>query len=841
MKRVFTHSVPRLAAIVLLAGAVLSGCGGGASTTENPITTGPSAGPTYSGPAPATADIQAFRINFWENVRGTNRCGNCHTVGGQSPQFARSDDVNAAYQQASGIVDRVNPSQSIIVAKVGSGHNCWLADAGACASIMTRWIQDWVGASGTGGRTIELVEPVSKDPGATRRFPADAPPEYSQPGTPRSVHVLVTTYCADCHRSTATTKQQPYFAAADIQESYLAAIPKMNLDDPANSRFVIRLGRESHNCWSDCTANATEMQAAIQLMASQIDPDAVDPNLITSKALTLFDGTIASGGNRYENNVIALYEFKSGQGGVAFDTSGVDPAADLTLSGDVTWVGGWGINIRTGKAQASTTASRKFHQLITATGEYSIEAWVVPGNVTQEDARIISYSGSTTARNFTMGQTLYNYDFFGRSTETGANGTPALSTADADERLQASLQHVVMTFDPVNGRRIYVNGEFTGDLDSADGGTLGDWDNSFAFVLGNEVSNNRQWQGVVRLVAIHNRALTLQQIQQNFEAGVGEKFFMLFGISHLVNVPKAYIMFEAQQYDSSGYLFNNPKFISLDPAALPGSIPLKGMRIGINGAEPHVGQAYRLMDTVIDDDNYSATTGQTLSTVGTIIGLEQGPTSDEFFLCFDTLGTRSDVCSTYAEAVPPTFVNVPRPSDIGFRTFDKINATMAAVTGVSPNTAAVKSTYTNIRQSLPAVDSIEAFLSSHQTAIAQLAIQYCDALVESSAAGSYFPGLNLTGAPATVFNSDAGKDLLIDPLIDHMIGSNLTSQPSAAELKNPYTPSDAATEGPTRPGLYALIDTLNQCGGSACPNSRTKLIAKATCGAVLGSGAVLID
>ncbi len=266
----------------------------------------------------------------------------------------------------------------------------------------------------------------------------------------------------------------------------------------------------------------------------------------------------------------------------------------------------------------------------------------MPGNVTQEDARIVSYSGSTTARNFTMGQTMYNYDFFGRSTATGANGTPQLSTADADERLQASLQHVVMTFDPVNGRRIYVNGEFTGDLDGAGGGTLGDWDNSFAFVLGNEVSNNRQWTGVIRLVAIHNRALNLQQIQQNFEAGVGEKFFMLFGISHIVNVPKAYILFEAQQYDSSGYLFTNPKFISLDAAAMPGSIPIKGMRIGVNGAEPHVGQAYRLLDTVITDANYSAATGQTLSTVGTIIGLEQGRTSDEFFLCFDQLGTRSE-------------------------------------------------------------------------------------------------------------------------------------------------------------------------------------------------------
>jgi len=300
-------------------------------------------------------------------------------------------------------------------------------------------------------------------------------------------------------------------------------------------------------------------------------------------------------------------------------------------------------------------------------------------------------------------------------------------------------------------------------------------------------------------------------------------------------------MFEASQYDSSGYLFNNPKFISLDPTAMPGSIALKGMRIGINGAEPPVGQAYRLMDTVIQDANYSATTGQTLSTVGTIIGLEQGPASDEFYLCFDTLGTRSDVCSDYAAAVPPTFVNVPRPSDIGVRTFDKINATMAAVTGVSPNTAGVKSTFTNIRQSLPAVDSIEAFLSSHQTAIAQLAIQYCDALIESPAASSYFPGLNLSGAPSTVFGSNAGKDLLVDPLINNMIGSNVASQPSATELKNPYTPANTATDGPTRAGLYALIDTLNNCGGSACPTSRTKLIAKGTCGAVLGSGAVLID
>lgn len=431
----------------------------------------------------------------------------------------------------------------------------------------------------------------------------------------------------------------------------------------------------------------------------------------------------------------------------------------------------------------------------------------------------MSYSGSTTARNFTMGQTLYNYDFFGRSTATGANGAPQLSTDDAAERLQAALQHVVMTFDPVNGRRIYVNGEFTGDLDAEGGGTLGDWDNSFAFVLGNEVSNDRQWMGVVRLVAIHNRALNLEQIQQNFAAGVGEKFFLLFGVEHLVNVPQSYVMFEAAQYDSAGYLFTNPKFISLDASASPGNIRLRGLRIGMNGSEPAVGQAYRLLDVTISDANYAQATGAALSSVGTIIGLEQGPESDEFFLCFDQLGSRENVCSSYAQAVTPPVVDLDKPSDIGVRTFDEINAALAALTGVSPNDAGVKQTFTTVRQALPAVDDLQAFLSSHQTSIAQLAVQYCNALVnDTSARTAYFPGL--------VFTNDitAQQNALLDPLIERIRG-NVDSQP---------TDTDMRTE------LQNLIGEL--CTGGSCSSgTRTPTVVKAVCGAALGSAAMLVQ
>jgi len=832
MKRKFRSNVLHLAALLAASVFAFTGCGGGADTTENPVTTGPTAGPTYSGPAPATADIQAFRVAFWENVRGTNRCGNCHNAGGQMPNFARSDDVNAAYQQASTVVDRSSPSQSPLVLKVAGGHNCWLADASACASILTRWIQDWVGAEGSGGRQIELVAPTPKDPGSSKRLvPADASktPPIAPPAAYAQVHDLLKLYCADCHRSTAAKAQSPYFAAEDIDESFNAAIPKMNMDDPASSRFVIRLGRESHNCWTNCATNAATMQAAIQALADSIPTTQVDPNLIVSKALTLMDGTVAAGGNRYDSNVIAMYEFKTMQGAVAYDTSGVDPAADLFLNGtrvtDYDWVGGWGIMFKTpiAKAQASTATSKKFQQLIAATGEFSIEAWVVPGNVTQEDARIVSYSGSTTARNFTLGQTLYNYDFFARSTATGTNGTPALSTDDDDERLQASLQHVVLTFDPVNGRRIYVNGEFTGDVDAQGGGTLGEWDDSFAFVLGNEVSNNRPWAGVVRFAAVHNRALTLPQIKQNFEAGVGQKFFMLFGVEHIINVPKSYVMFEVSQYDSSGYLFNNPKFISLDPAAKPGSIPLKGIRIGVNGAEPPVGQAYRLLEATLSDGLYAPATGQTLSTVGTVIALENGPDADEFFLCFDQLGSRSNVCSTYADTLKVDPPAVIRPSDIGVRTFDALNASMSTITGVSPNSQKVKDTFANIRQSLPATPDIQAFLSSHQTSIAQLALQYCSSLVDDATArGQFFQGVNFD-----TLDLAANSSAITTPLVEKTIGASGTqpaSQPAASAVKAE---------------LDSLVGQL--CSSGGCTGARALNVTKAACGAALGSATVTVQ
>lgn len=817
-------------ALVPVALVMLNACGTGtgAGVEANPDLTSPDdqSGIVYNGPAPATQDVQLFKTNLWDNVASANRCGGCHNAdpGGQLPNFARSDDINLAYQQANLVVDLASPQDSRLVTKVGGGHHCWLTADQACADIMTTWIAGWAGGSlGATGNEISLRAPALKDPGTSKTFPADSALFGA------TVHPLASTtaLCFVCHSEVSAIPQTPFFASADVNAAYEGVKSKIDLDDPANSRLVVRLRQEFHNCWSgDCQADADTMEAAIQAFANAIPDSQVDPaTMMFSKALLLQDGTLATGAGRHEANAIGIYQFKTGSGPIAFDTSGVEPAADLALTGNVEWVGGFGLRFTGGKAQATTADSKKFHDLIKATGEYTIEAWVTPANVTQEMARIVNYSGSATTRNFGLGQTLYNYDFFHRSSLTDLNGDPALSTPDADEVLQATKQHVVATYDAFNGRRLYVNGELI-DVVDMPGGTLDDWDDTFALVMGNEVSSDGVFAGTLRMVVIHNRALTASQIQDNFEGGVGEQFFMLFSVSHLIPVADAYVVFEVEQFDSYSYLFNAPLFAALS-GAVPVAIPLKGMRIGINGAEADVGQGYANLDVVLGQPDYIVGEGQLLSSMGTVIAIEKGPDMDEFFLTFEVLGA-----NTMVRVGAPVIVPAPPPDgdpvpDIGIRTFDEINATMSSVTGVPTTMPAVADVYANVKQTLPAVENIESFLSSHQMSISQLALEYCSSLVDDAGlAAAFFPGFNFGAAPAAAF-VPAGRDLVIDPLIAKVNGANLASQPADAAVKAE---------------LNGLIDKLTVCiAANTCEADRTAITVKATCAAALGSAAMLIQ
>jgi len=799
------------------------GTGGGTGSTGS---TG------YSGPAATNADVLSFQTNLWANIKGSDRCGGCHKAGGQAPMFARSDDVNLAYQAVGPLVNFTNPALSELVLKVGGGHNCFLASAQDCANTMTTWITNWIGATSSAALGIALTPPPDQSVGGSRLFPADSSQFQALIWSP-----ILRRFCSDCHRPDAATPQTPYFASSDPAQAYLAAQPKIDLSTPSQSRFVVRLRDQFHHCWAmaaggapDCPGSAAAMLAAITSYANQIPVTNVDPTLVLSRALSLRQGVAASGASRYEANIIAKYEFKTGAGNTAYDTSGVAPAADLTLTAGSGWVSGWGISIGVGgAAQASTSASQKLAQMIQSTGEYSLEVWATPANIAQTDAYILTYSGDNTHRNMTLAQHAMQYEARTRSTNTDNNGTPALLTSATGMFAQATLQHVVLTYDAVNGQQIYVNGTYTGDADPGKGATLGNWDSTFALVLGNETTGQRQWQGVIKFAAIHNHALTAAQVQQNFAAGVGERYYLLFNVSALTGVLQSFIMLEGSQYDSYSYLFRKPRFISLDPNAAPANIPISAIRIGVNGTIARVGQSYATLNATVGSPNYTFAGGQLLSNVGAVIAADKGADSDIFFLSFDQLGSNLHPFVEPTISNPPmTADNTPR-ADWGIATFERVNRSMSAITGVPITNTTVSALYNSEQQSLPPAPQIDAFLPAHQTAITQLATAYCGQLVDTQSLRDAFFGTGLdasiTATAAAFFGTatpnTANRSIVINALIAKAIGTNVDTTVATAANNE----------------LDALLTRVPTLSATATVSQATR----AACTAVLASAAVTLQ
>jgi len=457
---------------------------------------------------------------------------------------------------------------------------------------------------------------------------------------------------------------------------------------------------------------------------------------------------------------------------------------------------------------------------------------VAPANVAQTGAWIVSYSGSDKTRNATLGQAAMQFTAVTRSDKTDANGGTKPTLTDATKfPVQAALQHVVLTYDPVNGEKIYVNGVDTGAVDPAKGGSLASWDNTFALVLGAETTGKEQWLGVVRFVAIHSRALTADQIMQNYNAGVGEKYFMLFDVTDLSGVPQSYIQVTASVLDSYAYQFSAPTFISLNPNAQPANIPLAGIRYGVNGALQSSGQSWATINTSLGGSAYTAANGQALSKVGGIVASDKGADTDLMFLSFDQIGSHSH-----------PFVNTPAPPPVasylgvspplgGVKFYGQINAAMAQITGVPVTNSTVNTVYNTLQQSLPTTNDLSAFTASAQTAISSLADAYCSTAINTpSIANATFPGLNLTQTASAYFGTTTpaagtpatgNRALLINPLVNAATGG-ATVNPTEAQLVTDE--------------LNLLITTLVVTNGAT-----TAQTAQGACSAVLGSAVVSLQ
>jgi hypothetical protein len=282
----------------------------------------------------------------------------------------------------------------------------------------------------------------------------------------------------------------------------------------------------------------------------------------------------------------------------------------------------------------------------------------------------------------------------------------------------------------------------------------------------------------------------------------------------------------------------------LDGSVQPAGLDIQGIRIGLNGAEAHVGQSFANLTKQISTA-YTPAAGERLTELGAIVPLEKGPDSDEFFLTFDAIG--SSTFSRPPPVSPPVMTAqdlppLPPASDIGVRTFDEIDATLATITGVSQLDPGVQATYTEVRQSLPAIESIEAFLSSHQAAIAQLAIEYCNSMVDAMAANSTlasqrFPGFEFTAGTAVAWPANgSGDDQFFDPLLSRLlgtVGAPIGTAPDRAAVKAELAMLVHGGHA-GRPGLVDMVP-------GATDAARTQAIAKGVCAAAIGNGTTLVQ
>ncbi len=646
-----------------------------------------------------------------------------------------------------------------------------------------------------------------------------------------NVHPITTQYCVTCH--VGSGPGFPHIAHPDGETAFRAVIDnqKVNLLDPSRSRLVQRLRTDRHFCWNDCALDADQMQAAIQAWADLVvvttppDPNApgntIPTTIISSDGRSLLSATLAPSG-RFDGNPIALWKLEEGAGAIALDTSMVGPTMNLALDGEVAWVSGGGLEFNGGKAMANATDSRKlYNELASGSGtqEYSIEAWLIPANTTQEGpARIITYANGTGERNFMLGQVMYNYVARNRSVnpDVNANGDPSLSTADADEDLQAMLQHVVLTYDQTRGRRIFVNGVFTDDVDETPADLLLNWNQDYRFALGNEVSNNRTWLGIVKFVAIYETVLSEAVMLQNYLAGASRRYTLRFGLDGAL-APNAYVEFTVSEFDAYSYLFCAPV---LNTAGLTG-FNVQTVRISVNGVAPVASQSFRMLNTAITQ------TSTRLSTQCQVVPKDLGADQDVFHIFFDTLGSASLPMADLPGSPPAPPVAVSPSAGIGIRDFAEINDSMSELTGVPVTNAAVRATYLELVQALPSDNDVEAFVSAHQMGISRLALDYCDQMVESSGLRNSFFGVGFDWTqPATTFAATGPRDQIINPLSAKMLGTGLANQPTAAEV---------------RPHLDTLLDQLTAgCTAMSCPASTTRNVVKGVCASVLSSAAVQI-
>jgi hypothetical protein len=220
---------------------------------------------------------------------------------------------------------------------------------------------------------------------------------------------------------------------------------------------------------------------------------------------------------RVSKGLQALYTFGEGGGDQVHDVSTLEPKLDLQIAdpGRVHWRAD-GLRLDASTIISTPERPLRLLEALQKTNAITIEAWVTPADRQQSGpARIVTLSRDSSTRNFTLGQDADRFETRLRTSETSGNGIPGVSSAD--ETVVTAPTHVVYTRDSSGQARIFIDGFEAGS--SKIEGDFSSWDEQFRLAIANELSGDRSWSGTFHLVAIYDRALSVDQVRQNHDAG----------------------------------------------------------------------------------------------------------------------------------------------------------------------------------------------------------------------------------------------------------------------------------------------------------------------------------
>jgi hypothetical protein len=238
--------------------------------------------------------------------------------------------------------------------------------------------------------------------------------------------------------------------------------------------------------------------------------------------LTGSDAVTVSVSQRVMTGIQALYDFREGSGNTLRDQSGLQPALDLAVvNGAIARLPkGRGIALQQPSLLATPVAATRLNQALQRSQALTVEAWVKPAQASaspgQTPARIVTLSVDTGNRNLTLGQGNNQYVTRLRTTTTGGNG--ANKVVEAGPVSVDQLTHLVYTRDGEGNATLYING--TVQKREVINGALSNWDATYRLALGNELTGDRPWLGEYHLVALYDRALSAEEVAQNFAANL---------------------------------------------------------------------------------------------------------------------------------------------------------------------------------------------------------------------------------------------------------------------------------------------------------------------------------